>query len=84
MNLRTVNHIRTSLLVVMIIALIFSKLAGVDSTLGVVCLVISMVAIVAEIVIYILYWRCPYCGKPLRRVVIKHCEYCGASLKDDL
>lgn len=78
MELSTVKHVRNILLVVMIITVILGMLAGDGApVLRLVWAIIGFACIIAELVIHILFWRCPYCGKPLRYTVIKHCEHCG-------
>lgn len=83
MKISTVRIVRVVLLGVMLFFCLIGKLLGEASTAVLaVCAAIALVAFAADIVISILYWKCPGCGCPLRFKSIwpKYCSHCGEPL----
>ena len=82
------KKVRTLQLVLALVALGFLLLGRLVRPaapgFGTFCLVLGVAALIAEIVVYFVYYKCPWCNRhlPSRGVVAKHCPYCGGPLDD--
>ena len=55
-----------------------------QTALCIALLVLALVLCAVVVVINIVFWRCPYCGKGLGRDSGKFCQHCGKELNIDL
>jgi uncharacterized protein YqgC (DUF456 family) len=82
MDIGTVKIVRTALLVAMLLFCLLGKLFSASTTMLVVCALIALLTFIADIVISLLFWKCPGCGRHLRHKSIwpKYCQHCGEYL----
>ena len=83
-----IKTVRTLRLVLILVALAFCLLGRLVNRaapgLAIVCLVLCVATLIADIVITFVFYKCPWCKRllPTRGVVAKYCPYCGAPLDD--
>lgn len=78
MNLRNVRRLTAALAA----AIILSALPVAIGDFRVPFLILMTVLTVALMVVLVVFWRCPHCGKQLGRDVPKYCPHCGKRLDD--
>lgn len=61
-----------------VFTLVFVFLARVTQATALICLAIGMP--LAILVVELVFWRCPDCGKFLGGLYVKHCPNCGNRL----
>lgn len=84
MKISTVRIVRLSLLGGMLLFCVLGMMLKGHIVAMSVCCAIAVLAFIAEIVIGVLYWRCPQCGRMLshRLHFIQYCPHCGEPLDD--
>lgn len=82
MDIGTVKIVRISLLVAMVFFCLLGKLFSASTIMMAVCVGIAFLLFIADIVISILFWKCPGCGRPLHHKSLwpKYCQHCGEYL----
>lgn len=76
MKLRTARNIVISACVVVAIFYILGSLAK-----NSIIVILSGVVAVSAMIFWVIFGRCPYCGKFLGRTNDKHCSHCGKELE---
>ena len=76
MDYRRVQKLQTPLL------LTGALLSGVGTSVSVPLVILGIAIMLFAIVIGVLYYRCPHCGRPLGRIgdSVAYCPYCGKAL----
>ena len=76
MNYRRVQKLQTSLL------LSGALLSGVGTSVSIPLVILGIAIMLFAIVIGVLYYRCPHCGRPLGRIgdSVAYCPHCGKAL----
>lgn len=83
MDISTVKIVRTALTVGILVVALFGKLVSKAAPgLMMACAIIVLALFVADIIISILFWKCPGCGRPLRHRSLwpHYCDKCGEYL----
>ena len=76
MNYRRVQKLQTPLL------LSGALLSGVGTSVSIPLVILGIAIMLVAIVIGVLYYRCPHCGRPLGRIgdSVAYCPHCGKAL----
>jgi len=75
---------RMTLFVGLIVGMIFALFAAARQSVAIA--VVATLIFAAAIIIYAIYYRCPYCGKSLDNVrgpIPKHCPECGKEIEQE-
>lgn len=82
MDIGTVKIVRVCLLAAMAFFCLLGKLFSASTIMMAVFAGIALLLFIADIVISILFWKCPGCGRPLRHksLLPKYCQHCGEYL----
>lgn len=81
MSLRTKKIILGVSILLLLLAFMIVNLASVDE----IVYVILVPAVLIWLLLYVMWWRCPHCGRGLGRFHFgtHYCPYCGDELYDD-
>lgn len=73
---------RTIIYACMVAVILFGMLAGI--TMHWILFVLTGLALLAELIVFFIFLRCPHCGRHLDRVGMRsditHCPFCGKEL----
>lgn len=72
------RNVITMVRVLVVLIVVFVLLARVTQATAFICLAIGMPFVL--LVVELVFWRCPDCGKFLGGLYVKHCPNCGSKL----
>lgn len=77
-DLKTVKRYLLGLLFGAILCLVPGLFSGGEGDLAELGLLLCIALLVGFVIMYVMYWRCPYCGKHLDKlIVMQKCKRCG-------
>ena len=80
MKLKTLKHVVIAAYSIAVICLLVIS-AGVTALAGVILGCIAFAALVASLILWLVFGRCPYCGKFLWHMRGEYCPHCGNKME---
>ena len=74
----SLNLVKTIVRILAVLVLVFVLLARLTQSTAFTCLAIGSLFLI--LLVELIFWRCPDCGKFLGGLYVKHCPNCGCDL----